>query len=100
MVFWYNNQTIVSRVVAREGDEVDIDSKGLKVNGNRIVEETIIKETTQVKDAVKFPLTVPKGCVFALGDNRDIAIDSRIVGCIDVNKTEGKVIGLFRHRGI
>ncbi len=69
------------------------------VNGNKIVEDAIKMETTQVKDAVQFPLTVPKGFVFALGDNRDEAVDSRIIGCIDVNKTEGKVIGLFRHRG-
>lgn len=98
-VFWYNDDLIISRVIAREGDEVDIRANGLYVNGNKIVEDAIKMETTQVKDAVQFPLTVPKGFVFALGDNRDEAVDSRIIGCIDVNKTEGKVIGLFRHRG-
>ncbi|MDO5426423.1 MAG: signal peptidase I [Coriobacteriia bacterium] len=100
LVFWYNNKPNVSRVIALEGDEVNIDSRGLFVNGTRLSEPNITKETTQVKDAVQFPLIVPKGEVFVLGDNRDIAIDSRTFGCVEIEKTEGKVIGLFRHRGM
>lgn len=99
-VFDYDGETICSRVVAVEGDKVDIDAGGLKVNDAKYGEQNIYKETTQVKDGVTFPLTVPEGCVFVLGDNRTDSIDSRIFGCVDVQKTQGKVIGLFRHRGL
>lgn len=86
--------------MATEGEEVDIDSKGLKIDGRYTSSEKVSSETTQVKDGVTFPLKVLEGQVFVLGDNRPNAIDSRIIGCIDIDKTEGRVIGLFRHRGL
>lgn len=99
--FWYNKQSIISRVIAQEGDEVNIDGEGLKVNGHKLTESGIYEETTMIKDSnVKFPLTVPDNEVFVLGDARSKAIDSRTFGCVEVEKTEGKIIGLFRHRGI
>ena len=92
---------IISRVVAEEGDIVNIDANGLKVNGNKVTESGIFEETTLIKDSdIKFPLTVPDNEVFVLGDNRTAAIDSRTFGCVEVEKTEGKIIGLFRHRGL
>lgn len=100
VAFAHDGKNTCSRVVAKDGDKVDITSKGLTVNGDFIQEHDIYKETTQVKNGVSFPLEVPEGCVFVLGDNRDCAIDSRIIGCIDANKTEGKVIGVFKHRTI
>ena len=98
--FTYDGENMCDRVCAKEGDIVDITSKGLTVNGSSIQEHEIFKETTQVKDGVDFPLTVPEGCVFVLGDNRDCAIDSRIFGCVEISKTQGKVIGVFKHRTI
>ena len=86
-------------MVAQGGDTVNIDSQGLIVNGAHQQEQGIVDETTQVADGVTFPLTVPEGSVFLLGDNRDEAVDSRIVGCVPAEQTLGKVIGLFRRRG-
>lgn len=100
IAFSYNDEMTCSRVIAVEGDEVDIKSSGLLVNGNHVQEDYAIGETTQVKDGITFPLTVPAGNVFVLGDNRKLAVDSRIFGCVDIEKTQGKVIGVFRHRGI
>ncbi|MDO4797161.1 MAG: signal peptidase I [Coriobacteriales bacterium] len=98
-VFEYNGLLTSGRVVAMAGDTVNIDSQGLLVNGSYQQEEGITDETTQVADGVTFPLTVPDGAVFLLGDNRDEAVDSRIVGCVPADQTLGKVIGLFRRRG-
>ena len=97
----YENNGFVTlgRVVAVGGDTVNIDSRGLIVNGAYQQEQGITAETTRVADGVTFPLTVPEGSVFVLGDNRSQAVDSRIVGCIPVDQTLGKVIGLFRRRG-
>lgn len=99
-VFEYNGLLTTGRVVAVGGDTVNIDSQGLIVNGAHQVEPGIFDETTQVADGVTFPLTVPQGAVFVLGDNRDEAVDSRIVGCVPKDQTLGTVIGLFRRRSI
>ena len=98
-VFAHEGTMIAGRVVALEGDTVNIDSQGLIVNGAYQQEPGITDDTTQVADGVTFPLTVPDGAVFVLGDNRDEAVDSRIVGCIPADQTFGTVIGLFRRRG-
>ena len=99
VVYERNGFATLGRVVARGGDTVNIDSQGLIVNGAHQQEQGIVDDTTQVADGVTFPLTVPEGSVFLLGDNRDEAVDSRIVGCVPVEQTLGKVIGLFRRRG-
>lgn len=98
-VYEYNGLLTSGRVVAVGGDTVNIDSQGLIVNGAHQQEQGITDETTQVADGVTFPLTVPDDAIFVLGDNRDEAVDSRIVGCVPVDQTYGKVIGLFRRRG-
>ncbi len=100
VVFWYNGDPLVGRVVATAGSTVDIDSKGLVVDGFHTSDMGYGQETTQVKDGVTFPLEVPEGHVFVLGDNRKAAIDSRTFGCVEISKTEGKVVGLFRNRGL
>ena len=99
VVFERDGLLTSGRVVAQAGDTVNIDSQGLVVNGAHQQERGITDETTQVADGVTFPLTVPEGAVFVLGDNRDEAVDSRIVGCVPADQTLGKVIGLFRRRG-
>lgn len=99
VVFAHEGIMIAGRVVALEGDTVNIDSQGLIVNGAYQQEQGITDETTQVADGVTFPLTVSDGAIFVLGDNREEATDSRIVGCIPKDETFGTVIGLFRRRG-
>lgn len=98
-VFEHDGMLTSGRVIAVGGDTVNIDSRGLIVNGAYQQEPGITDETTQVADGVTFPLTVPEGAVFLLGDNRDEAVDSRIVGCVPTDQTLGKVIGMFRRRG-
>lgn len=99
VVYEYDGRLTCGRVIAVGGDTVNIDSVGLIVNGAYQQEQGITDETTQVADGVTFPLTVPGDSVFLLGDNRDEAVDSRIVGCIPVDHTFGKVMGMFRRRG-
>ena len=98
-VYEYNGLQTCGRVIAVGGDTVNIDSVGLIVNGSYQLEQGITDETTQVADGVTFPLTVPDDALFLLGDNRDEAVDSRIVGCVPIENTFGKVMGMFRRRG-
>lgn len=99
LVLQYNGRLTCSRVIAVAGDEVGIDSEGLLVNGAYQQEQGITDDTTQVADGVTFPLTVPEGSVFLLGDHRMSAVDSRIYGCVPEEDIWGKMMGQFRWRG-
>ena len=98
IVIRYEDKTMLERVIAVAGDTVDITEKGLVVNGGLVQESYAWGETTQFENGVTFPLTVPEGKIFVLGDNREHATDSRILGCIDENDVSGSVIGTFRRR--
>ena len=93
-------QKQIRRVVATEGDTVDISEEGLVINGSLQQEPGIYQKTERYEEGVSFPLTVPKGEVFVLADKRIGATDSRIYGCVNVDDTYGKVTSLLRIRGL
>lgn len=41
------------------------------------------------------PIVVPEGRYFALGDNRDLSLDSRYWGFVDATKVKGRVLGIY-----
>ncbi|MCL2606187.1 MAG: signal peptidase I [Coriobacteriia bacterium] len=90
----------VRRIVASNGDTVDIAEGRLIVNGASQQEANIFTITNRYESEIAFPLTVPEGHVFVLGDNREGATDSRIYGTVPVDDSLGKVISLFRRRGL
>ena len=98
VVIRYQEHDLTERVIAVEGDTVDITDDGLVVNGSVVQEPNVLGETTQFEGGVTFPLTVPEGQVFLLGDNRPHATDSRVFGCVAEDDISGRVIGLFRRR--
>ncbi|MCL2165113.1 MAG: signal peptidase I [Oscillospiraceae bacterium] len=100
VVVVFEEQQQVRRVVANEGDIVDITEEGLMVNGACVQEREIYQITEPYQDGVRFPLTVPDGCVFLLGDSRISAADSRIYGPVKITDTQGKVMAVIRRRGI
>ncbi len=95
-----HSHPVVKRVIATEGDTVDIDFDGwtVSVNDNVIEESYVTKaDSAMERGNIAFPLTVPKGCVFVLGDNRNASWDSRYsaVGCVDTRAILGKVLIRF-----
>ena len=100
VVVRYQGKELLERVVAVAGDEVDITKNGLVINGALVQESYARGETTRFEEGVTFPLTVPEGQVFVLGDNREHVTDSRIFGCVDKEDIYGRVIGLFRRRNL
>lgn len=91
------NEPLVKRVIAKGGQTVDIDfmSGTVYVDGQAL-DEPYIKERTHTSEGVSFPLTVPEGTLFLLGDNRNNSSDSRspMVGCVD----ERYVLGVVQYR--
>lgn len=96
----YKGQLQARRVIATEGDTVDITKDGLLINGALQQEQGIDQQTERYQNGVSFPLTVPPGQVFVLGDNRTGATDSRIYGCVKIKDTLGKVMTVIRRRDI
>ncbi len=90
------NEPIVKRVIALPGDTVDINftTGTVTVNG---VEESYSEELTTQQADLAFPMTIPEGTVFILGDNRDKSLDSRSsrVGCVDERLIVGEVLFRF-----
>lgn len=87
---------IIKRVIALGGDEVNINFEThiITVNGRVITENYRVAAPISHKGDVDFPVTVPEGCVFVLGDNRNDSRDSRFsdIGFIDLGDISGKAI--------
>ena len=91
--FYFNNKLLLRRVIAREGDKVEIDEKGyVKVNGEFLEEDEYISEHALGQCDIDLPFRVPAGQLFVMGDNRDYALDSRATnfGCIAQDEIFGK----------
>lgn len=96
------NEPIIKRVIATEGQTVDIDyTTGVVYVDGEAVDETAFGvengSTTRPYssyEALVFPQTVPKGCVFVLGDNRRVSNDSRYadIGMVDVRHILGEAV--------
>lgn len=91
-------EPLIKRVIATEGQWVDIDFDAGKVyvNGN-LLDEPYTRTPTNLFEGVDFPLQVESGCVFVLGDNRNESKDSRSmeIGQIDKREVLGKAFFLF-----
>ena len=89
---------IVKRVIATEGQTVDIDFEaGIVYVDGVALEEPYTYTLTETGGGVKFPLTVYEDFVFVLGDNRNGSRDSRYpeIGLIDKREIIGKAIFLM-----
>ncbi len=93
-----NGKPIVKRVIATEGQTVDIDfEQGIVYVDGAALTEDYINCPTTLEEGTQFPLTVSEGCIFVLGDNRGVSLDSRnpAIGLIDEREVLGKAIFLL-----
>jgi signal peptidase I len=104
IVFRYPEDTtknFIKRVMAAEGDTIEIQNKKVIVNGKAIddthasfQDKKIIPALEQPRDNMK-AVKVPAGTIFVLGDNRDMSSDSRHWGFLEKKHIIGKVLYVY-----
>ena len=91
----FDDDPIVKRVIAVEGQTVDIDfAEGIVYVDGEALEEDYIREPTYTAEGTEFPLTVPEGSIFVMGDNRNDSDDSRdsTLGPVDTRCVLGRAL--------
>ena len=94
----FDDDPIVKRVIAVEGQTVDIDfAEGIVYVDGEALEEDYIREPTYTAEGTEIPLTVPEGSIFVMGDNRNGSSDSRDyrLGTVDTRYVIGKAAFLI-----
>ncbi len=90
------NGSFIKRIIGLPGDEIYINFEThiITINGYVIPEKYEVNAALSVKGDLTYPVTVPDGCVFVLGDNRDDSLDSRFseIGFIKIDEIVGKAV--------
>lgn len=88
-------EVLIKRVIATEGQTITVDAiSGRVVIDGKAIYEPYIAERMREQGDMHYPLTVPEGCVFVMGDNRNHSTDSRfkMVGIIDERYIVGEAV--------
>ena len=95
--------TLIKRVVATEGQVVDLQDGYVLVDGKVISEPYVMGKPSYALDGhasnlsenVTFPYTVPAGCLWVMGDNRTNSLDSRYFGAIPLDSVTSKALFIY-----
>lgn len=93
-----DGEPIIKRVIATEGQTVDIDFEaGIVIVDGVPLQEDYTYTPTNIQEGIIFPLTIADGCIFVMGDNRNGSKDSRHpdIGMIDTREVLGRAVFLI-----
>ena len=88
-----DDQTLIKRVVGVAGDEIQVQSGVLYVNGEE-QEEPYLNDADQSRGFFG-PTVVPEGHIFVMGDNRGNSADSRVFGPLPLENLKGEAFMRF-----
>lgn len=81
----------VKRIIGVPGDVIDLDGEFVYVNGTKT--EWVDKATARRHE--NYPVTVPPGEYFVLGDNRRVSVDSRNWGFVPADSIVGRAWAVY-----
>ena len=87
-----STEEYIKRVIALPGEEVDVKDGKVYVNHRALEEPYLPPGTVTFPNGYKFPVVVPPGKLWVMGDNRGNSSDSRYFGPISQNKVVGRTI--------
>lgn len=95
--------TLIKRVVATEGQVIDLQDGYVIVDGMLLDEPYVEGKPTYPLDGhasnldanITFPYTVPEGCIWVMGDNRTNSLDSRYFGAVHLSSVTSKALFIF-----
>ena len=92
-VLEWGKKSYIKRVIGLPGEHVQIENGKVYINEEELDESEYLQDNvyTDSHGGIFTDIIVPEGHVFAMGDNRGKSGDSRLFGCIPLEKIEGKV---------
>ena len=95
--------TLIKRVIATEGQTVDLVDGAVVVDGAALDEPYVLGKPSEPIDrfapeldgAITYPYVVPEGCVWVMGDNRTNSLDSRYFGAVDIDAVSSRAMFIF-----
>ncbi|MDE5884288.1 MAG: signal peptidase I [Oscillospiraceae bacterium] len=94
VAFYLNNKILLKRVIGTAGDWIDVTEDGTVYVNNEPIDEPYLMEKAYGICDISLPYQVPDNCIFVMGDNRAVSVDSRSssVGSVSDEFVIGKVI--------
>lgn len=95
--------TLIKRVIATEGQTVDLIDGYVVVDGEALSEDYVLGKpsyaltghATNLAADITYPYTVPEGHLWVMGDNRPISLDSRYFGAIPMSSVTSKALFIY-----
>ena len=81
----------VKRIIAMEGDTIDLRDGCVYLNGELLEEPYIMGETLEQAGTIRYPFRLQRGQIFVMGDNREVSMDSRSFGVVGRGQIKGKL---------
>ena len=83
------NVSYIKRVIATEGDTLELKGNDVYINGKKLNEGYTAKHENEY---CYNKITIPKSYIYVMGDNRDYSTDSREFGIVKVSYIKGKIV--------